>query len=79
MYHHLHCLKIIRHYIALDHYPDDVDAEMYVIEPGHVYPEHIEHCIEALRLYLICQPDITVSVLARRWRNPRRPTRLIDY
>ncbi|KAF7905140.1 uncharacterized protein EAF01_005661 [Botrytis porri] len=38
VYHHLHCLKVIRHYIAKDYYPD---AQKFVTEPGMIYPEHI--------------------------------------
>ncbi|RAL63941.1 hypothetical protein DID88_003129 [Monilinia fructigena] len=51
VYHHLHCLKVIRHYIAKDYYPD---AQKFVTEPGMIYPEHIEHCIQTLREHLIC-------------------------
>ncbi|MCJ1409484.1 hypothetical protein MMC19_003565 [Ptychographa xylographoides] len=79
VYHHLHCLsgfwtfqKAIRHYIAIDHYPEDTMKEMFIVEPGQVYPEHIEHCIEALRLYLICQPDI--SMWTYEWHDDHKFT-----
>ncbi|KAK5131537.1 hypothetical protein LTR08_000864 [Meristemomyces frigidus] len=39
VFHHLHCLKVLRHYIAKDHYPDVQGLELS--QPGDVYPEHI--------------------------------------
>ena len=33
--------KAIRHYIAIDYYPEDTEAEMFIVKPGQVYPEHI--------------------------------------
>ncbi|TGO13044.1 hypothetical protein BTUL_0078g00550 [Botrytis tulipae] len=55
--------KVIRHYIAKDYYPD---AQKFVTEPGMIYPEHIEHCIQTLREHLMCQPDL--SIYTYTWR-----------
>ncbi|RDW81845.1 hypothetical protein BP6252_02957 [Coleophoma cylindrospora] len=60
VYHQLHCLKIIREYIALDYYPADLHGDLFTMVPGRVFPTHIDHCLEALRLRLTCQPDLTV-------------------
>lgn len=33
--------KIIRHYLALDYYPEDSEKKYFEFDPGHVYPTHI--------------------------------------
>ncbi|KAF7887553.1 hypothetical protein EAF00_009847 [Botryotinia globosa] len=76
VYHHLHCLKVIRHYIAKDYYPD---AQKFVTEPGMIYPEHIgkfnpffpisaKSTVSKLSVstYLMCQPDL--SIYTYTWR-----------
>lgn len=55
--------KSIRHYLAgPEYYP-----RHHVYDPadGHVIPPHIDHCIESLRQYILCKPDI--SLLLAFW------------
>ena len=53
--HHLHCLISIRHALAPEFYADEI-AGMYKPE-GEVYPTHIAHCLEILRMMILCKSD----------------------
>ena len=53
--HHLHCLISIRHALAPDYYADEI-ATMYK-PAGEVYPTHIAHCLEILRMMILCKSD----------------------
>lgn len=57
VFHHLHCLSAIRRAI----YPKRYNSALYD-EDGKVDFEawhHIDHCIEFLRTYMECHPDMT--------------------
>jgi hypothetical protein len=54
VFHYLHCLDSIRHQIAgMGCHDTDWGAD-------GVLPAHFDHCIESLRQWLICQPDLTL-------------------
>lgn len=64
VYHHLHCLKLIRHWIAIDHYPEDVGR--LKIFPGHVYPRHVGESLATP----IVNVSLTASVRALHRSTP---------
>ena len=41
VYHHLHCLKMIRHWMAPEYYKDEMQHEQMVVIEGHIYADHI--------------------------------------
>ena len=44
--------------MAKDHYPDMEFA--FRQREGHVYPNHIDHCIDTIRQYIMCNVDISM-------------------
>ncbi|RAH47975.1 oxidase ustYa family protein [Aspergillus brunneoviolaceus CBS 621.78] len=56
VFHELHCLKRIRHWIYRDHYLADAPAAVLVEEEAHV-----DHCVELLREASLCRADLTLS------------------
>lgn len=54
VFHYLHCLDSIRHQIAGKGCHDSDWGKEGVL------PAHFDHCIESLRQWLICQPDLTL-------------------
>ncbi|KAF2834031.1 hypothetical protein CC86DRAFT_339785 [Ophiobolus disseminans] len=61
--HHLHCLWSIRHALAPHHYPKEVEA-MSRSHPDDAYPTHIAHCLEILRMQLMCRGDAALFTYA---------------
>ncbi|KAL5325839.1 hypothetical protein ACEPPN_006973 [Leptodophora sp. 'Broadleaf-Isolate-01'] len=57
VYHQLHCLKYIRHYMYKDIY-DDVQSWT---------PTHVDHCIDSIRQNLMCNAD--TAMMGFRWVN----------
>ncbi|KPI40957.1 uncharacterized protein AB675_10613 [Cyphellophora attinorum] len=62
MFHHLHCLDSIRHHIHGSACPSrdsrsDADG----------FPIHLDHCIDTLRQWIMCQPDLTLRPIV--WRE----------
>ena len=60
VFHALHCLKMIRHFIYKDHYL--ANATEHAIWKMGV---HVDHCVEYIRENLMCHPDI--SFVTHRW------------
>ncbi|CAI6340618.1 unnamed protein product [Periconia digitata] len=58
VFHHLHCLWNVRHFLAPDYYKDQVDQ--HITKPGEIYPTHIDHCLDLIRQHLMCQGDISM-------------------
>lgn len=56
VFHELHCLKRIRHWIYRDYYLENASQSVLVEESAHV-----DHCIELLREAIICHADPTLS------------------
>ncbi|KAL1600857.1 hypothetical protein SLS60_007245 [Paraconiothyrium brasiliense] len=63
VYHELHCLKKIKHWIHRSHYHTNVSQAVLDEEE-----EHVEHCLEWLRLGVMCRADVTLSAL--QWDSP---------
>ncbi|KAI1363194.1 hypothetical protein F5Y08DRAFT_251979 [Xylaria arbuscula] len=57
VYHQLHCLKYIRHYMYKDIYND--------VQPWT--PTHVDHCIDSIRQNLMCNADI--AMMGFKWVN----------
>lgn len=56
VFHELHCLKKIRHYIYRSYYLSNESAASLT-----EWETHIHHCIEMLRESIICRGDTTLS------------------
>lgn len=56
VFHELHCLKRIRHWIYRDYYLSNAPEPVLIEESAHV-----DHCIELLREAIICHADTTLS------------------
>ncbi|KAJ5257195.1 hypothetical protein N7478_013299 [Penicillium angulare] len=65
VFHELHCLKRIRHWIYRSHYLANFTDEQLIEEEAH-----IDHCIELMRETILCRGDPTLSSF--RWVNPNR-------
>ncbi|KIW86207.1 hypothetical protein Z517_01602 [Fonsecaea pedrosoi CBS 271.37] len=61
MFHHLHCLNILRH---------AVHPELYGAAPGG---GHLDHCIESLREVLMCNPGGTEVILFHWMEDSEKP------
>ncbi|KAJ6149819.1 Protein of unknown function DUF3328 [Penicillium samsonianum] len=61
VFHQLHCLNLIRQYTYLDSY--EVPPEGFQRSP-EMSRIHVDHCIETLRIHLMCAGDVT-PVLVR--------------
>ncbi|KAI0446906.1 hypothetical protein F4803DRAFT_546758 [Xylaria telfairii] len=60
VYHGLHCVQRLHHYIYKDHYYGNLtDWEMFTLK------RHTEHCLDWLRQYLQCNVDTTLIPI--RW------------
>lgn len=58
VFHALHCLKTIRHFVYKDHYLTNA-TEAALSQ----FSEHVDHCIEYIRENLMCHPDISLVTL----------------
>ncbi|KAH9238240.1 hypothetical protein K456DRAFT_1826991, partial [Colletotrichum gloeosporioides 23] len=58
IFHHLHCLRMIRIGYTLDLYP--AYQPMLSSQMGELVPMHIDHCIDELRQAVMCRADVTV-------------------
>ncbi|KAI0455260.1 hypothetical protein F5B21DRAFT_503560 [Xylaria acuta] len=70
VFHHIHCLNQIRQYTWKDYYATHMAewiskdshgiVDLNVTDPASVTDRmHVDHCIEALRLQLMCNADLT--------------------
>lgn len=61
VYHELHCVKYIHHYIHGDYYnePTAVPAEM-----------HVDHCLDTIRKFIMCRADVAMQTLY--WTDEQR-------
>jgi mycotoxin biosynthesis protein UstYa len=77
VYHNLHCLNAVRKGISRSLYPSpasDVEkrdegnaTDIHGPEWDHI---HLEHCMDRIRQALMCQADMTPSIM-HRWGEPR--------
>ncbi|KAF3070827.1 hypothetical protein GL218_00216 [Daldinia childiae] len=68
VFHHLHCLNILRQYTYKEYYfrPENRPKSFTDSEP--VMRLHLDHCIEMLREVLICHGD--VGIITYNWVQP---------
>ncbi|KXG51447.1 uncharacterized protein PGRI_094590 [Penicillium griseofulvum] len=55
VFHQLHCLKYVRHFIFQDYYNDTMPWT----------PTHVDHCIDSIRQNLMCNADL--SLMTFHW------------
>ncbi|KAF2010396.1 hypothetical protein BU24DRAFT_454773 [Aaosphaeria arxii CBS 175.79] len=60
VYHQLHCLKYIRH---------SIHPEYYTINESNK-EEHLDHCLDVIRQYIMCNADVTVNTYT--WRDDKQ-------
>ena len=67
VFHQLHCLDVIRQYTWREYYPkhpDTVSVPFLLTSENEMMARmHVDHCIEALRLSLMCHGDTTPYLL----------------
>lgn len=59
VFHHLHCLNVVRQFASRDRYPDGLVPTLLKYNSPAVARAHVDHCIEALRAALTCNADLT--------------------
>ncbi|KAG7444782.1 uncharacterized protein BT62DRAFT_951836 [Guyanagaster necrorhizus] len=64
VFHQLHCLHVVRHALYSDQFDDP-----------HADPEHVSHCIDAIRQSLMCNADISVNV----WQWSQELSAVVGY
>ncbi|RKU41769.1 hypothetical protein DL546_003356 [Coniochaeta pulveracea] len=61
VFHQLHCLNLLRQAIYKDYYSkEEVGGDVAEADGQEDLSGHVDHCIETLRLNLMCQSDIGV-------------------
>lgn len=55
VFHHLHCLNMLRKVSYHEHYQDH---DILWTDPPDVFRNHIDHCIDMLRQRLMCSADV---------------------
>ncbi|KAM0446986.1 hypothetical protein ACHAO4_008965 [Trichoderma viride] len=70
-FHQLHCLNVIRQYtwFQAGKYHDEIPVDMQDSEIGNRM--HVDHCIETVRIALMCYADVTPLFIRD---DPRSPT-----
>ncbi|KAI1188576.1 hypothetical protein F5B17DRAFT_451587 [Nemania serpens] len=74
VYHQIHCLNLIRQYTWRDWYfrhPDRVRMSGDMLASDVEARMHADHCIEALRLAIMCHGDTTPSITVLNPAAPR--------
>ncbi|TEA19375.1 Cyclochlorotine biosynthesis protein O [Colletotrichum sidae] len=66
VFHHLHCLNMLRQYIWRDSYPQDIVPSLLKSNSPHVARDHTSHCIDTLRQALMCTSDVTPYLVYKR-------------
>ncbi|KAK9418930.1 hypothetical protein SUNI508_07702 [Seiridium unicorne] len=66
VYHGLHCINRIHHFLYPDHYYPDFDKDqMFLLK------RHTEHCLDWLRQYVMCNADTTLIPVHWSAKSPR--------
>jgi hypothetical protein len=68
VFHHMHCLNIIRQYTRKDYYMRPENRPLSFTDSEPVLRTHIDHCIEMLRQQLLCVAD--VGIVTYSWVKP---------
>ncbi|KAE9363216.1 hypothetical protein N431DRAFT_475379 [Stipitochalara longipes BDJ] len=60
-FHQLHCVNFLRQYIYRDHYNNDTGLPMPspFSDPPEVVVMHVDHCLEIMRINIMCTGDAT--------------------
>ncbi|KAM0800908.1 hypothetical protein BDR22DRAFT_805330, partial [Usnea florida] len=58
VFHHLHCLNVVRQFASRDMYPESLVPTLFMYNSPAVARAHVNHCIEALRAALTCNADL---------------------
>lgn len=67
-YHELHCLFTLKTHLYPSHYYPNASASFFEEET-----EHLEHCIEWIRVAAICRGDTTLTLF--EWEDERLVTK----
>ncbi|KAK2036798.1 hypothetical protein LZ31DRAFT_482770, partial [Colletotrichum somersetense] len=59
VFHHLHFVNVLRQFLWRDSYPEGMSPSLLKFNSPEVARAHADHCIETLRLALMCNVDIT--------------------
>ncbi|QDS74192.1 hypothetical protein FKW77_002108 [Venturia effusa] len=59
VFHHLHCLNVLRQYVQRDEYPAGLVPWLFKANSKNVARDHVTHCIATLREALMCNADLT--------------------
>ena len=59
VYHELHCIKLLKHWLHRDHYLADWDDARV-----DQYWKHLNHCLDWLKNAALCRSDTTLTTLA---------------
>ncbi|KXX81085.1 hypothetical protein MMYC01_202794 [Madurella mycetomatis] len=68
VFHQLHCLDFIRQYTYRDQY--DYSRQPAFDGTPEQVREHVDHCINSLRIHLQCTSDVTPYLIKRDARRP---------
>ncbi|KAI1444276.1 hypothetical protein F5Y02DRAFT_428051 [Annulohypoxylon stygium] len=68
VFHHMHCLNIIRQYTYKEYYYKPENRPKSFTDSEPIIRAHIDHCIEMLRETLLCQGD--VGIITYNWVKP---------
>ncbi|KAI1213248.1 uncharacterized protein F4807DRAFT_449920 [Annulohypoxylon truncatum] len=69
VYHELHCLRQLRLYLYRDYYY----ANLTSTQDEYLH-KHLDHCLEALRIAIMCHGSTALYTFAWESSNPGRPT-----
>ncbi|KAI1387573.1 uncharacterized protein F4822DRAFT_406969 [Hypoxylon trugodes] len=72
VYHELHCLKKVKHWIYRSYYYGNTTTVNFEEEEAH-----IEHCLEWLRVAALCRGDTTLTTF--RWEGKERRRLETEY
>ncbi|KAK8090451.1 hypothetical protein PG997_005412 [Apiospora hydei] len=67
VFHQLHCLNFVRQYTYRDQY--DYSNVTTFRAPDALVRGHVDHCVETIRKYLMCNADVTPVVFERDESN----------
>ncbi|KAK0663417.1 hypothetical protein QBC41DRAFT_234617, partial [Cercophora samala] len=72
VYHGLHCVQRLHHYIYSSHYyPNLTQDQQFVLQ------RHAEHCLDWLRQYVMCNADTTL--MPARWTANSPKPAVLDW
>lgn len=63
VFHHLHCLNVLRQALWVDDYPPDLVPSLFRYNSPAVARKHADHCISTLHQALTCNADLTPYLL----------------